>query len=183
MVSARTLLRAALSLITAFFATAALYLLFRMEFVALAQVMVYIGGIVVFMVITILLTAQLGAKKLAPKSPGQRFFGLMVSGLLFMVLWLASLGFDLEPGPEAGAEDGGAIAAVGERLMSPEVGGFVVPFEVTALLLLAAIIGAVVIARRNPDQAAAGADGKIAVSGDAPATAGLAENEQSEERA
>lgn len=151
-VGAGNLLHAALSLIAAFFATAALYLLFRMEFVALAQVMIYIGGIVVFMVITILLTAQLGGKNLFVKTPGLRLWGMVVSLTLFMVLWLASFGFDLEPGPGPGArsENAAGLTVIGNRLLSPETGGFLVPFEVISLLLLAAIIGAVVIARRDP---------------------------------
>lgn len=149
-VGAGNLLHAALSLIAAFFATAALYLLFRMEFVALAQVMIYIGGIVVFMVITILLTAQLGGRNLFVKTPGLRLWGMVVSLMLFMVLWLASFGFDLEPGPGARSENAAGLTAIGHRLLSPETGGFLVPFEVISLLLLAAIIGAVVIARRDP---------------------------------
>lgn len=149
-VSVRNLLHAALSLIGAFFATAALYLLFRMEFVALAQIMIYIGGIVVFMVITILLTAQLGGKNLFAGTTGWRFWGLAVSLTLFVVLWLASRSFDLQTVPMADDAEPASLDAIGIRLLSSEPGGFIVPFEVISVLLLAALIGAVVIARRDP---------------------------------
>jgi NADH-quinone oxidoreductase subunit J len=149
-VSAKNLLHAALSLIGAFFATAALYLLFHMEFVALAQIMIYIGGIVVFMVITILLTAQLGGKNLIAKTAGQRFWGLAVSLSLLAVLFRVSRGFELESVPLARDAEPASLAAIGTRLLSPEPGGFVVPFEVISVLLLAALIGAVIIARRDP---------------------------------
>jgi NADH-quinone oxidoreductase subunit J len=149
-VSVPNLLHAALSLIGAFFATAALYLLFQMEFVALAQIMIYIGGIVVFMVITILLTAQLGGRNLFAKTPGQRLWGLLVSLSLFAVLYKVSRGFELETTPLAKDAEPASLTAIGTRLLSPEPGGFVVPFEVISILLLTALIGAVVIARRAP---------------------------------
>lgn len=150
-VAARNLLNAALALIGTFFATAALYLLLHMEFTALAQVMVYIGGIVVFMVITILLTGRIGERNLFPKTAGQRLWGLGVSLVFFSLLWSASRHFELPAGPPPWAADAGAgsLAAVGRRLLSPEVGGFVIPFEVISFLLVAALIGAVVIARRD----------------------------------
>lgn len=156
-VSVQNLLHAAISLIGSFFATAALYILFQMEFVALAQIMIYIGGIVVFMVITILLTAQLGAKNLFPKTWPQRLWGGSVCLSLFAVMWLALRGSDLPPAtPIAPAAEPASLTAVGFRLLSADGTGFLVPFEIISLLLLTALIGAVVVARRDPKPAAAG---------------------------
>lgn len=156
-VSVQNLLHAAISLIGSFFATAALYLLFQMEFVALAQIMIYIGGIVVFMVITILLTAQLGAKNLFPKTPIQRLWGGAVCLSLLAVLWLVLRGSDLQHttaiSPTA---EPASLSAVGFRLLAADGNGFLVPFEIISLLLLTALIGAVVVARRDPATTAAG---------------------------
>lgn len=149
-VSVQNLLHAAISLVGSFFATAALYLLLQMEFVALAQIMIYIGGIVVFMVITILLTAQLGAGNLAPKTWLQRLWGGGVSLSLFVVLWLALQKNDLPPAtPIAPNAEPASLTAVGFRLLTPDANGFLVPFEIISLLLLTALIGAVVVARRD----------------------------------
>lgn len=155
-VSVQNLLHAAISLIGSFFATAALYILFQMEFVALAQIMIYIGGIVVFMVITILLTAQLGAKNLFPKTWLQRLWGGGVCLSLFAVMWLALQRNDLPPAtPIAPTAEPASLTAVGFRLLSADGNGFLVPFEIISLLLLTALIGAVVVARRDPKPAAA----------------------------
>lgn len=155
-VSVQNLLHAAISLIGSFFATAALYILFQMEFVALAQIMIYIGGIVVFMVITILLTAQLGARNLFPKTWLQRLWGGGVCLSLFAVMWLTLQRNDLPPAtPIAPTAEPASLTAVGFRLLSADGNGFLVPFEIISLLLLTALIGAVVVARRDPKPAAA----------------------------
>ncbi|MEW6500867.1 MAG: NADH-quinone oxidoreductase subunit J [Thermodesulfobacteriota bacterium] len=153
-VSVQNLLHAAISLIGSFFATAALYIVFQMEFVALAQIMIYIGGIVIFMVITILLTAQLGARNLFPKTPLQRSWGLTVCALLFAVLWWVAKQGDA-PTPGATAPEPATLAAIGHRLLAADGTGFLVPFEVISLLLLTALVGAVVVARRDPEPEAA----------------------------
>lgn len=154
-VSVQNLLHAAISLIGSFFATAALYIVFQMEFVALAQIMIYIGGIVIFMVITILLTAQLGGKNLFPKTPLQRFWGLTVCLSLFVVLWWAvKLGDVSTTGVPA--KEPADLPAIGFRLLASDGNGFLVSFEIISLLLLTALVAAVAIARRDLKSAAVG---------------------------
>ena len=148
-VSVSNLLHAAISLIGSFFVTAAIYLLFHMEFVALAQVMVYIGGIVIFMVITILLTSQLGAKNLFPKTAGQRLWGILVCGTLLATLIRVGLSFETASRPPHQVAEPASLGAVGSRILSTGSNGFIVPFEIVSLLLLIALVGAVVIARKE----------------------------------
>jgi NADH-quinone oxidoreductase subunit J len=148
-VSVSNLLHAAISLIGSFFVTAAIYLLFHMEFVALAQVMVYIGGIVIFMVITILLTSQLGAKNLFPKTAGQRLWGILVCGTLLATLIRVGLSFETANSAAHQAAEPASLGAVGSRILSTGSSGFIVPFEIVSLLLLIALVGAVVIARKE----------------------------------
>lgn len=155
-VTAANLLHAAISLIGSFFATAALYILMRMEFVALAQIMIYVGGIVVFMVITILLTAQLGARNLLVKSAWQRMWGVGVSLALFGVLWRVTRFAGLPLRTAVTEAEPASLTAIGLRLLAADQEGFIVPFELISLLLLTALIGAVVIARRDPEPVTAG---------------------------
>ena len=143
------LLHAAISLIASFFATAAIYLLFHMEFVALAQVMLYIGGIVIFMVITILLTSQLGAKNLFPKTAKQRTWGIFVCGALLATLIRVGLSFEYPGVNETPVTDAASLGAIGSRLLANGTDGFIVPFEIVSLLLLIALVGAVVIAKKE----------------------------------
>jgi len=152
-VTVRNLLHAAVCLIASFFATAAIYILLRMEFVALAQIMIYIGGIVIFMVITILLTAQLGGGNLFPKTPLQRLWGAGVALALLVVMLWAGSGFDLAPEKNMPLRTPASLDAVGRRLLAQDATGFLVPFEAVSILLVTALIGAVVIARREPGPA------------------------------
>jgi len=146
------LVHAAVGLVASFFMTAALYLLMGMEFVAISQVMVYIGGLVIFVIITILLTTRLGEIHLPPTLK-QRLWGILVAGtLLGMLLHVTltslrpSLTID-RPQPVAA----GSLETVGTRLLQPTSDGFLVPFELISVLLLIALIGAVVVARKDPD--------------------------------
>jgi len=146
-VCAANLIHAALGLVASFFCTAALYLMMRMEFVAAAQVMVYIGGIVIFMVMAILLTSRLGEEDRYVVGWKGRLVGMVTAALLAGVLLRWVLSLDL---PSAGrsAPAAGSLAAVGSRLLEPGPEGLVVAFEIISLLLLAALIGAVHLARQ-----------------------------------
>ena len=148
-VSVSNLLHAAISLIGSFFVTAAIYLLFHMEFVALAQVMIYIGGIVIFMVITILLTSQLGSKNLFPKTVRQRLWGVFACSALLATLIRVGLTFETPCRETAMVAQPANLATIGSRILTAGSGGFIVPFEIISLLLLTALVGAVVIARRE----------------------------------
>ena len=147
-VSSPNILHAAIGLITTFFATALLYLLLNAEFIALAQVTVYIGGVLIFVVFTILLTTQLGEKQW-PNS----WKKLAVSGLISLVVFsifarvLVSMTATLQQ-QTPNHQDYASLLNIGTRLLSAKVGGYVVPFEVMSILLLSCMIGAIVITRR-----------------------------------
>jgi NADH-quinone oxidoreductase subunit J len=146
-VSVKNILHSAIGLIATFFCTAILYLLLRAEFLAIAQVLVYIGGVVIFVVFTILLTSQLGEKALLT---GKVRHGLAVVFALLFFATMAHLVLKV-PAPvgEATATAGYAsMATFGQRLLSAERSGFIIPFEAISLLLLASLIGAITIARK-----------------------------------
>ncbi len=152
-VSMRHLLHAALALMMSLFCTAGLFILLRAEFAALVQVMVYIGGVVIFIIYTILLTAHLGED--LPKSTFARNLGaaavaLAFCALLLLVLWRGHAA-DVPAGYEPQLDAGG-LREIGRRLLSSKSDGFVLPFEIVSLLLLAALVGAVSIARKAMPQ-------------------------------
>ena len=149
-VSLPNLLHAAISLITAFFVTAALYIMLQLEFLALAQIMLYIGGIIIFMLIIILLTTGLGVENRYQVPNSRRLVGAGVSAVLLFGLLYAIGGK-----PSAILIEVVQRAApvtmddIGFRLLSTGKDGFIVPFEIISILLLVALVGAVVIARRD----------------------------------
>lgn len=154
-VTMRHLLHAALALMGALFCTAALFILLHAEFVALVHVMVYIGGVVIFIIYTILLTARLGQEMPRIslfKHLAAGVAALALLGLLYL-LWRHA-GPELTAGhtPYTAANvsqgEPGSLRAIGVRLLSTAPDGFMLPFELVSVLLLAAMIGAISIARR-----------------------------------
>jgi NADH-quinone oxidoreductase subunit J len=155
-VTLKHLLHAALALMAALFCTAGLFILLHAEFVALVQIMVYIGGVVIFIIYTILLTAHLGEKPPPIHIHKHLLAGFVavVFGVVMttLVVRAGSLGtgvHDPHNVPGLAAGEPGSLHVIGQRLLSNGPDGFVVPFEVISVLLLAALIGAVSIARRT----------------------------------
>ncbi len=149
-VAVPNLLHSALSLIASFFVTAALYLLFKMEFVALSQIMIYIGGIIIFCIIIILLTTGLGDEDYLKSKRSIKLIGVGLSGLLLAVtVKFATQSGDLGPlGPKSRIV-AGSMDQIGRRLLETSKGGFIVPFELISVLLLIAVVGAIVLARKE----------------------------------
>lgn len=141
-VTARNVMHAALYLVATLLGAAALYILLLAEFVAWVQVLVYVGAIVVLMLFGLMLTrAPIGP---ANFDNNQKLLAAVCAGAVFGVSsWImieAFEGQEIELG-----EVGTKTREVGEVIFS----SFVLPFEVVSVLLLAALVGAVVIARRD----------------------------------
>lgn len=134
----RKLVHCALALAVSLIGLAGLYLDLGAEFVGLAQVLVYVGAVVILIVFAILLTRS---DELPPQRRTGVLSGIVVSACVFGVLaWAVVSG-----GPALGAgavNPQGAVQQIGAALMQR----YVLPLEVVGLLLTAALIGAVVIA-------------------------------------
>lgn len=149
-VNLRHLLHAALALMMSLFCTAGLFILLQAEFAALVQIMVYIGGVVIFIVYTILLTAHLGEdlpRSTVTQRLGAGALALLSAAALLFILWRTKAA-TTPVGHVIPGEEAGGIQTIGRRLLSYASDGFVIPFEIVSLLLLAALIGAVAIARK-----------------------------------
>jgi NADH-quinone oxidoreductase subunit J len=135
-------IHSALSLIVVMVALAGLYLLLGAEFVAAVQIIVYGGAIMVLFVFVIMLL-NAGAEERTNLSKMARLAGLPLAFFLAfeLVYWVA----------KAGAPGGGAqTAASSTRELSKLLfQKFVFPFELTSILILIAILGAVVLAQRE----------------------------------
>ena len=146
MVMARRLVRCAALLLVHSLAIAATYFVMQAEFLAMGQVVVYTGAIVVLFLFVVLLLPD-GGKEATP--PFARAFvasaaGAAMLGALLVAMW-AVLG---APANEAPVADRSA-AAIARVLFDRHL----VPFELTALLLLIAILGAVTLWHRQSDEA------------------------------
>ncbi len=138
----RNILHAALALMLSFMGVAGLYVLLEAEFIAAAQVLVYVGAISILIVFAVMLTRGLmqGAE---PSQNSQWIAAAGVATILFGVLFFVAVG---TAWPQAQtALKGDLIPALGKELMTT----YVFPFEIASLLLLGALVGAIVIAREK----------------------------------
>ncbi len=145
-VRSQNVVHAALFLVIVLAGAAAQYILVAAEFVAWVQVLIYIGAIVILFLFGIMLTrAPMGAD--GKLDNNQRVAAGAVSLFLFGVI--TALLVDAYGGKEIALK--GDLVAIGRsgHIASSIFRQYLVPFEVVSMLLLAALVGAVVIARRD----------------------------------
>ena len=139
----RTPVYSALSLIVVLFALAIVYLLLGAEFLAMIQIIVYAGAIMVLFVLVIML---LNAREepATDRSLIARWLGTpLVVALVAEIIYVVWRHFPSEYTPAPSAVTG--PSAVGELLFRK----YVLPFEVTSILILVAVLGAVVLAKKE----------------------------------
>jgi len=145
----RNVVHAALFLVVVLAGVGASFLLMGSEFVGITQVLVYIGAIVVLFLFGIMLTrAPIGRSQLTAKSwPMGLVVAVAVAGVLSYTLIDEFGDQKLTGGQEAdaGALSAGSTAAVSDSIFAD----YLIPFEVVSVLLLAALVGAIVLARKE----------------------------------
>ncbi|MCP4167826.1 MAG: NADH-quinone oxidoreductase subunit J [Chloroflexi bacterium] len=141
-VLARNLFHAALFLIGSFAGVAILYLLLEAEFIAVSQMIVYIGAIATLIVFAIMLTRSVMGREAGAQNTYALVIGACAAALFAVLAWLlTTVRFDVNP--QEVPED--AIAQIGEGFVT----FYVIPFEVASVLLLVALIGAIMLARER----------------------------------
>ncbi|MEL7155323.1 MAG: NADH-quinone oxidoreductase subunit J [Actinomycetota bacterium] len=143
MVTTTNVVHAALYLLVVLSAVAAVYVILGAEFVAATQVLIYLGAIMVLLLFGVMLTrAKIGAE--TDLDHDQRWIGALVAVGMFAVM-----SFSLWEG-FSDTELPATMAPQRTQQVSDEIfSTFIVPFEALSVLLLAALIGAVVVARRD----------------------------------
>ncbi|MFN7227604.1 MAG: NADH-quinone oxidoreductase subunit J [Synechococcaceae cyanobacterium] len=127
-----------------FLSVAGLYLLLNASFVAAAQVLVYVGAVNVLILFAIMLVNKKETMAAIPGLPLRRLLsGAVCGGLLLLLLRVAFTTPWALPGPPPVGED--ATIRIGEHFFSD----YLLPFELASVLLLMAMIGAIVLARRD----------------------------------
>ena len=144
MLLSRNAVYSALFLVLNFMTVAVFFLLLHAAFIALMQVTVYAGAIMVLFLFVIML---LGAERIEtqPSLPWQAPVAMALTVLLLGLMALALLQAPEAAGLPVVGEAFGSPTAVGDLLFSD----YVLPFEVTSLLLLVAMVGAIVLTRRQ----------------------------------
>ena len=150
-VTTRNLVHAALWLVATLFGVAVTYALLHANFLAVVQVVVYIGAIAILFIFAVMLTRK-DMRDQGPQMNRNWWFGAFIAvatfgGLCFLLQGWSGMS-RTAPAYPSGFD---AVAELGNELVSPA--GYVLPFEVASVLLVAALVGAVYVAfnPRNGD--------------------------------
>ncbi|MDP4266333.1 MAG: NADH-quinone oxidoreductase subunit J [Bacteroidota bacterium] len=145
-VTTRRILRAATFLLIVLVATAGLYFMLNYQFLAAVQLTVYAGGIVVLIIFSILLTSHI-SQKFEKIGLMKNIMGAIaaISGAVLCITTILQYKFSAT---NAAAEEIN-MRLIGKSLLSYDKEGYVLPFEVISILLLAAMVASIVIAKRS----------------------------------
>jgi len=141
-VHSQKLLYSALSLLVTFLGVAGLYVFMMADFLAAVQVLIYIGGILVLLIFGIMLTHKITDIRISHSSMQQGLGGVLVIVFLFSLIRIINTSpwYLKDTSTPEGTVDG-----IGKLLMID----YLLPFEVASVLLLAALIGAAMLSRKN----------------------------------
>jgi NADH-quinone oxidoreductase subunit J len=132
----------AFSLMATLFGVAALYIFLAADFVAAAQVLIYIGGILVLILFAVMLTHRIADVEISNRSVG-RVPALVVIGAITLVMGWAIR--RTEWPVTAKLTDAPSTYAIGNGFLGP----YVLPFELASFVLLAVLVGAIVLSRKE----------------------------------
>ncbi len=144
-VTTRNLIHAALWLISTLFGVAILYAVLEAGFLAVVQVVVYIGAIAIMFIFAVMLTRrELLDNTVQTNANWPVALGVSIFALLGLAFIIGGAFFTSNSGPAALPAGVDTLNMLGQSLLSPDA--YVLPFEVASVLLLAALIGAVYVA-------------------------------------
>ena len=139
-VTARTVFSSGLFLVLSFVGVAGLYVLLEAPFLAAAQLLIYAGAVAVLILFAIMLTRRVMSETPGAQTNSQWPLAALVAAALFGVLALVT-SQDWPISAEAPPAD--SVAALGAAFLGP----YILPFEIISVLLMAALVGAIIIAR------------------------------------
>ena len=132
----------AFSMMGAFMGVAGLYVFLAADFVAVIQVLIYVGGILVLMLFAVMLTHRIADVRVSNRSVG-RLPSLLIIALVGGVMGSAALAANWKTAAPGTAQP--TTYAIGNGFLNE----YLLPFELVSVVLLAALIGAVVLSRKE----------------------------------
>lgn len=144
-VTSRKILRAAVFLLFVLLSTSGLYFMLNYQFLAAVQLTLYAGGIVVLIIFSILLTSHI-SEKFEPIKPQKGIFSAIaaIAGAVLCIITILDHKFSANVSAAKEID----MKVIGNDLMSLDYNGYILPFEVISILLLAAMIASIVIAKK-----------------------------------
>ena len=139
----RSIIYAALSLLGALLGIGALFIFLSADYVAISQLLIYIGGVLVLILFAVMLTSKIGDKSHTNPSIG------VLPGIGLTVALIAVLGYVATKSPWISNPSAPNPAQTARTIGDVFLKEYLLPFEVSSLVLLATLIGAVVVARKE----------------------------------
>jgi NADH-quinone oxidoreductase subunit J len=145
-VTSRKILRAAVYLLFVLVSTSGLYFMLNYQFLAAVQLTLYAGGIVVLIIFSILLTSHI-SQKFEPTDLKKSLFSALavIAGAIVSIVTI--LDFRFAASMQAAVEVD--MKLIGKSLLGTGFEGYALPFEVISILLIAAMVAAIVIAKKG----------------------------------
>jgi|TARA_B100001758_G_C18240325_1_gene520162 NADH:ubiquinone oxidoreductase subunit 6 (subunit J) len=140
------LVHSAVSLLITLFGIAGLYVFLYADFLAATQIVIYVGGILVLIIFGVMLTNKIDKPVIAANS-SNKIIGLFISGFIFSMLSIIvlqtpwNISSDISEGPST-------VELIGHLIL----GKYLLPFELVSVLLLAALTGSAMLARKKIDE-------------------------------
>lgn len=148
-ITTRRILRAAVYLLFVLVATSGLYFMLKYQFMAAVQLTLYAGGIVVLIIFSILLTHHISHRFKKPNLVNLLMgISVAVVGGGMVIATLLAHPFQASSTPELQVN----MNVIGNQLLSTGKNGYVLPFELISVLLLAAMIAAIVIGKKEKNK-------------------------------
>jgi NADH-quinone oxidoreductase subunit J len=145
-VTSRKILRAAVYLLFVLVSTSGLYFMLNYQFLAAVQLTLYAGGIVVLIIFSILLTSHIN-QKFEPIGWKKASFSAIAAAAGAIIAITTILQFEFKATRQAPIEVD--MHSIGKSLLSLNYDGYILPFEVISILLIAAMVAAIVIAKKS----------------------------------
>jgi NADH:ubiquinone oxidoreductase subunit 6 (subunit J) len=152
-VGLRNIVHSALALIVVFAMAAALFVLLNAEFIAIVQILIYVGAVTILILFALMLTRIAGLERTNPTNR-LWFVAVVICALVGVTIIYAVTNSQraiANVGNGAGQVLPGVsnVVRIGQLLYSPTTYSYVLPFEIASVVLLVAIVGAIVIGRED----------------------------------
>lgn len=144
MIASKSPVHSVLWLIVVFFAISGHYILLNAQFLAIVNIIVYAGAIMVLFLFVVMLM-NLNADTEPIKNYRLQLIGVISGGTLLLIILSAVMKIDVEQMVEMKTGDAGLIKSLGFNLFK----NYVLPFEISSALFLSAMIGAVIIGKKD----------------------------------
>tara|TARA_B100000029_G_C16876976_1_gene705226 strand:- start:24 stop:524 length:501 start_codon:yes stop_codon:yes gene_type:complete len=143
-VSSPNLVHSAVSLLFTLFGVAGLYVFLYADFLAATQIVIYVGGILVLIIFGVMLTNKIDKPVIASNS-SNKVIGVFVSSFIFSILSIVVFQTNWSISEKHLEEGPSTVYLIGQLIL----GKYLLPFELISILLLAALVGSAMLARKK----------------------------------